>query len=54
MIQEAPDKWQQIAVRFRLANGIRAGVEREVFGSCVGEINVLVEIVNRGVWLCCG
>ena len=26
----------------------------EVFGSCVGEINVSGEIENRGVWLCCG
>ena len=26
----------------------------EVFGSCVGEIDVLVEIVNRGIWLYCG
>lgn len=26
----------------------------EVFGSCVGEINVSVEIKNRSVWLCCG
>ena len=26
---------------------------REVFGSCVGEIDVLAEIVNRGIWLCC-
>ena len=26
----------------------------EVFGRCVGEIYVLVEIENRGVWLCCG
>jgi hypothetical protein len=25
----------------------------EVFGSCVGEINVSVEIENRDVWLCC-
>ena len=25
----------------------------EAFGSCVGEIDVLVEIVNRGIWLCC-
>ena len=25
----------------------------EVFGSCVGKIDVLVEIVNRGIWLCC-
>ncbi len=25
----------------------------EVFGSCVEEIDVLVEIVNRGIWLCC-
>ena len=29
-------------------------IESEVFGSCVGEIDVLVEIVNRGIWLCCG
>jgi hypothetical protein len=28
-------------------------IESEVFGSCVGEIDVLVEIVNRGIWLCC-
>jgi hypothetical protein len=26
----------------------------EVFGSSVGEIDVLVEIENRDVWLCCG
>ena len=26
----------------------------EVFGSCVGEIDVSVGIENRGVWLCCG
>jgi hypothetical protein len=26
----------------------------EVFGSCVGEIDVSVEVENRGVWLCCG
>jgi hypothetical protein len=28
--------------------------ESEVFGSSVGEIDVSVEIENRGVWLCCG
>jgi hypothetical protein len=28
-------------------------IGREVFGSCVGEIDVLAEIVNRGIWLCC-
>jgi hypothetical protein len=26
----------------------------ELFGSYVGEINVSVEIENRGVWHCCG
>ena len=26
----------------------------EVFGSCVEEINVSVEIENRGALLCCG
>ena len=26
----------------------------EVFGSCVGEINVSVEVENSEVWLCCG
>ena len=26
----------------------------EVFGSCVGEIDVSVEIENSDVWLCCG
>lgn len=26
----------------------------EVFGSCVGKIDVLVEIVNKGIWLCRG
>ena len=30
------------------------GIESEVFGSCVEEKNVSVEIKNRGVWLCCG
>ena len=29
-------------------------IESEVFGSCVEEIVVSVEIVNRSVWLCCG
>ena len=29
-------------------------IESEVFGSCVEEIVVSVEIENRGVWLCCG
>ena len=28
--------------------------ESEVCGSCVGEINVSVEIEISGVWLCCG
>ena len=28
-------------------------IESEVFGRCVGEINVLVEIGNRYAWLCC-
>ncbi len=26
----------------------------EVFGSCVGEIDVSVRMENRRVWLCCG
>ena len=26
----------------------------EVFGSCVGEIDVSVEKEKRGPWLCCG
>ena len=26
----------------------------EVFGSCVGEIDVSVEVENSEVWLCCG
>ena len=28
--------------------------ESEVFGSCVGEIDVSVGMENRGVLLCCG
>ena len=30
------------------------GIGSEVFASCVGGIDVSVEIENRGVWLCCG
>ena len=26
----------------------------EVFGSCAGEIDVLVGTENKGFWLCCG
>jgi hypothetical protein len=26
----------------------------EVFGSYVGDVNVLTEIKNAGTWLCCG
>ncbi len=29
-------------------------IKSEVFGSCVGEIDVSVGMENRGVWLCCG
>ena len=29
-------------------------IKNDVFGSCVGEIDVSVEIENRDVWLCCG
>ena len=29
-------------------------IESEVFGSCVGKINVSVEVEISGVWLCCG
>ena len=29
-------------------------IRSEVFGSCVGEIDVSVEVENRGVWHCCG
>ena len=29
-------------------------IESEMFGSCVAEINVSVEMENRGCWLCCG
>ena len=29
-------------------------IESEVYGSCVGEIDVSVGMENRGVWLCCG
>ena len=28
-------------------------IENDVFGSSVGEIDVLVEIENRDVWICC-
>ena len=26
----------------------------EVFGSCVGEIDLLAGMENRGFWFCCG
>lgn len=29
-------------------------IESDVFGSCVGGIDVEAGIENRGVWLCCG
>jgi hypothetical protein len=29
-------------------------IESEVFGGCVGEINVSVGMENIGAWLCCG
>jgi len=29
-------------------------IKSEVFGSCVGEINVSVVVECGGVWLCCG
>jgi hypothetical protein len=30
------------------------GIESEVFGRCVEEIDVYVEVEYGGVWLCCG
>jgi hypothetical protein len=30
------------------------GIESEVFGRCVEEIDVSVEVEYGGVWLCCG
>ena len=54
LLSQISDEWQWIAVRFRKANGIRDGEKNDVFGSCVGEIDVSVEIVNRSVLLCCG
>ena len=29
-------------------------IESEVFGRCVGGIDELVGMENRGAWLCCG
>ena len=29
-------------------------IRDEVFGSCVGEINVSAELKNGDAWLCCG
>ncbi len=29
-------------------------IESEVFGRCVGEIDVSVEVENSEPWLCCG
>jgi hypothetical protein len=29
-------------------------IKSEVFGRCVEEIDVSVEIENRDAWLCCG
>ena len=29
-------------------------IESDVFGSCIGEIDVSVEVENSEVWLCCG
>jgi len=29
-------------------------IKSEVFGSCVGEIDVFAKIVKRGIWLCRG
>jgi hypothetical protein len=29
-------------------------IENEVFGTCVGEIDVSVEVEKSEVWLCCG
>jgi hypothetical protein len=53
-LNQIPDEWHQIAVRFRPFNGIRAGVEREVFGKCVEEIEVSVEVEYEDRMLCCG
>ena len=29
-------------------------IRSEVFGRCVGDINVSIEIKNEDAWLCCG
>jgi hypothetical protein len=53
-LNQIQQDWQHIAVRFRRTNGIRAGDRGEVFGGCVGKIEVSLELKNGDDWLCCG
>ena len=53
-LNQIPDDWHQIAVRFRRANATVMAIRSEVFGSCVGEIDISVEVENGDVLLCCG
>ena len=52
-LNQIPDDWQQIVVRFRRANGIRDGDGSEVFGSCGGGVDVSIGLKNEDSWLCC-
>jgi hypothetical protein len=37
-LNQIPENWYQVAVRFRMANGIRYGDRSKVFCGCVEEI----------------
>ena len=52
-LNQIPDDWRQVSVRYKQVNTVMA-IGSEAFGSCVGKINVSVEIENRGAWHCCG
>ena len=41
-LNQIPDEWHQIAVKFRHANGSVIATGREVIGECVEEIRVEV------------
>ena len=52
-LNQIPDDWHQIPMRFRQGHGIRGGHRERVFGSDIEEIDVLAVVRYGDTWLCC-
>jgi hypothetical protein len=53
-LNQIPDEWHQVALRFRRANGIREAEMGTVLDECVEKIDGSAEEGSAEMRLCCG